>query len=320
MEKSCDFLLGASDAEVARTLAADADADASAGPDPAVGLDRRFTPEEEFFLALDRPFVVPRFEIHHPVDNPVPSPAYLAALRSLSAQWVALAPGVFTGLSWYFNPRDLFHPTFVQLLSAKGKHFLYLLQPELTFRGRYAEVLDRGTNDWTPRYQTSRLFVEAQVLPLHTWEVAPGGRKLFLAKLFEDTWVGETGQSYLRTGQWIDREVTKVLTRAALVPGAKTFPFYPLRCRFGTLAVGCPDLDDAGRRRAAATLDAAWPLVAPWAPTIQADLKADAYRDDHPLIERLRTAWGNTLALRWGRYSLEPVLSGQGKEYVYHGA
>lgn len=315
MEKTCDFFLGASDAEVAQSLAVDV----SAGPALVGGLDRRFTPEEEFFLTLPRPFVVPTFEIHHRVDDPVPSPAYVAALRSLVADWVTQAPGAFAGLSWYFNSRDLFHPTFVQLLSSRGKHFLYLLQPDLTFRGRYAEVLVRGTNDRTARYQTNRLFVEAQVFPLQTWEVGPGGRKLFLAKLFEDTWVGETGQSYLRTGQWIDREVTKVLTRAALVPGTKTFPFYPLRCRLGTLAVGCPDLDDAGRRRAAANLDAAWPLVAPWAPTIQADLKAEAYRDDHPLIERLRTAWGPTLSPRWGHYSLESVLADQGKEYLYHG-
>lgn len=310
MEPSCDFLWGASDAEISGLLAA---------PAGTGTLDRRLTPEEELFLVVDRPVTVPSFGIHHPHDDPTPSPAYVAALRSVVAQWVERLPGVFAGLTWYFNPKDLFHPTFVQLFSVKGRHFLYLLRPDLGFRGRYAQVVDRGSNDQSPRYQTSHLFVEADVLPLETWEVGPGFRKLFLAKLFPHTWAGETGQSYLRTGQWIDRELTKVLSRAALAPGTKTFPYYPLRCRYSTLAVGCVDLDDDGRRRAATTLGAAWPLVAPWAETLQTELKEDGYRDDHPLIDRLRTAWAGALETRWGRYTLEPLVGDHGKEYRYHG-
>jgi hypothetical protein len=310
MDKSCDFLLGASDPEIAGLLA-------SAGGDPRPR-DRRFNQEEEFFLVLDRPFVVPSFEIHHTVSSLVPGPGYLDALRQLVRSWVDLVPEVFAGLSWYFNPRDLFHPVFVQVLSARGQRFLSLLRPDLTFRGRHGEILDRGSNDLTPRYSTRTLFLEAEALPLATWETGPEGKKLFLAKLFEDTYHGEQGLGYLRTGRWIDTEITKLLTRAVVAPGTKTFPFYPLRCRHQTLSVGCVDLTEAGRKRAASHLAAAWPLVAPWAEALQRELKDEGARE--PLADRMKAQWGDRLSHRWGGYRLEAYLNDHDqKEYRYHG-
>ena len=312
MEKSCDFLLGTSDAVVSARLKA-----LTAAP---LNLDRRFTQEEDFFLVLDQPVVVDSFEIHHDVRNLMPSERYLQVLRSLVDAWTDQIPGVFWGLSWFFDPKDLFHPLFVQVLQARDKKYLFLLRPDLTFRHRHGQVLDRGGNDVTPRYSTRHLFVESEVLPLESLESFGGERRAYLSKVFSSTWQGETGRGYFTTGLWVDQEITKVLSKAALTPGTRMFPYYPLRCRWETLSVRCVTPTPEGRKRAAAHLEAALPLVVPWAETIQNDLKSEPYREDHPLIETLRQAWAGKLAGRWGSFRLEAYLNeDEQKEYRYHG-
>lgn len=312
MDKACDFLLGAADPEVAGRLK-------TLSGDPSV-LDRRFTQEEEFFLHLDQPFVVEPFEIHHDPLDPVPAPRYLSVIRSLVESWSAQVPGVFQGLSWFFTPQDLFHPVFVQVLSARGMRHLSVLRADLTFRGRYAEVLDRGTNDRTPRYSTQSLFVDAEVFPLDEVRTEGPFRKVFLSKLFSSTWTGETGDGYQRTGQWIDQEVTRLLSRAALAPGTRAFPHYPLRCTRGTLAVRTATPTAEGRRRAAFVLETAWPLVTPWADRILTGLGAEPFHEDHPLVAELRSAWAGRLEGQWPGFRLMASLNSHDqKEYRYHG-
>jgi len=311
MENSWDFLLSTSDPDVTRRLKGLDDAE------PA--LDRRFTQEEDFFLVLDRPFVVDSFEIHHDVHQSSPSDRYRGVIRSVVDAWADQIPAVFQGLSWFFDPKDLFHPLFVQVLSRRGKPYLFVLRPDLTFRGRHDEVLDRGGNDTTPRYSTSSLFLESEVLPLESWDSAPGEKRLFLSKLFQKTWEGESGQGYFLTGRWIDREISRLLSRVALPQGAKVFPYYPLRCRHDTLSVRCLTPTSEGRKLAAQVLETAWPLVTPWAERIQTELKALPFQDDHPLIEPLRQQWGPVLAPLWASYRLEPYLNeNDQKEYRYH--
>jgi hypothetical protein len=310
MEKLCDLVLGASDAEVASGL--------KSLSDHVPELDRRFTQEEDFFLLLPQPFVVDSFDIHHDVHDKAPPQRYLSMIRSVVRAWGGQLPGVFRGLSWYFDPKDLFHPLFLQVLAAGGKHYLYMLRPDLTFRGRYGQQLERGGNNTTPRFETRALFLESEVVPLETWQSTPDEKRLFLAKIFDETFQGESGRGYFATGRWIDNEISRLLSRAALPQGKRTFPHFPLRCRHRTLSVRCVLPSAEGRRRSASNLEAAWPLVEPWAERIQLGLKAEPFADDHPLIEALRGDWGDRLSARWGAYQLEPYLNNEHKEYRYH--
>ena len=311
MEKLCDFLLGASDLEVSSRLL-------ELG-DQALALDRRLTQEEDFFLVLPRPFVVDSFEIHHDIRNVEPSPQYLRVIRSLVESWAAQVPGVFHGLTWFFDPRDLFHPLFLQFLSVGGRQLLYVLRPDLTYRNRYGEILTRGGNDVTPRYSTSALFLESEVLVLDGAETFTAGQCLVVPKLFQKTWKGESGRGYFVTGSWIDHDITQLLSRVALPVGAKAFPCYPLRCRYESLSVRCLSPTPEGRLKAAQILVKAWPLVRPWAHRIESALKDEPYREDHPLVEQLRDQWGEQLSSLWEPYELTATLnSANQKEYAYH--
>lgn len=312
MEKLCDFLLGPGDPEVSHRLKT---LDARV-PE----LDRRFTQQEDFFLVLERPIVVDPFEIHHDVQNLVPSERYLGVIRSVVKAWSDQVPGVFQGLSWFFDPKDLFHPLFLQVFTAKEKRYLFLLRADLTFRGRHGEILERGGNDTTPRYSTRCLFLESEVLPLDSVETTGSERRITLTKLFPYTWQGEEGRGYFVTGRWLDQEITKLLSRAALAPGMRSFPCYPLRCRYETLSSRCLNPGFPGRQRAAAILSAAWPLVSPWADQIQEDLKDDPFREDHPLVKSLRADWGGRLENVWGAFRTEAYLNEfEQKEYRYYG-
>jgi len=310
METLCDWVLGASDAEISGRL--------RSLPPELPALDRRFTQEEDFFLVLPEFFEVGSFDIHHDVRDPVPPERYLAVVRRLVGAWGELLPGAFAGLSWYFHPKDLFHPLFAQALDLDGRRYLYLLRPDLTFRGRYGRLLEKGGNDVTPRYETNALFLESEVVPLETWESRPSEQLVTLVKIFNATWEGESGRGYFATGRWIDNEISRLMSRAALTAGRRTFPHYPLRCRHQTLSVRCVEPSAEGRRRSAARLEAAWPLVEPWAERIQHDLKSEPFRDDHPLIEALRRDWNGRLSSLWGDYELEPYLNDAHKEYRYH--
>ncbi len=310
MEKLCDLVLGASDDEVAASL--------QSLSDHVPELDRRFTQEEDFFLLLPESFVVDSFSIHHDVHDGSPADRYLSVIRSVVQAWGTQLPGVFSGLTWYFDPKDLFHPLFLQMIDDGDQHYLYMLRPDLTFRGRYSTPLERGGNDTTPRYETRALFLESEVVPLETLESTPQEKRLFLAKIFGETFQGETGRGYFATGRWIDNEISRLLSRAALPKGTRTFPHFPLRCRHRTLSVRCVLPSADGRRRSASNLEAAWPLVEPWAERIQDGLKAEPFADDHPLIEALRGDWGDKLSTRWGTYQLEPYLNNEHKEYRYH--
>ncbi|MEI8092617.1 MAG: hypothetical protein WCG80_00230 [Spirochaetales bacterium] len=313
MEKVCDFLLGASDPSVSALFK-------GLDPQSQRSVQRCFNQEEELFLELAEPLEIRSLDVHHDINNAVPSPQYAAAIDKLGNDLAKVLPAVFSGLTWFFDPRDTLHPLFVQMLSAKDKRYLYVLRVDLTWRPRHGEVLERGTNSRTPHFRTKALFLESEVLPLASLDATPTEKRLYLAKLFQNTWKGESGRRYHVEGQWIDQDITKFLSRMVLTPGRKTFPFYPLRCRYNTLSASCVDLEPEGRRKAAAILDTAWGQIASSSTEIQDHLQAAPFSEDLPLFQRLREVCRPLVEPRLGDYRLEPYLNAdEQKEYRYHG-
>jgi hypothetical protein len=314
MEKTSDFLLGASIPSVTE-LFRNLNPVSSGEP-----LPRCFTQEEELFVRLSEPLLVASIDIHHDVTKITPSAEYVGFIQHLSSELARRLPALFSGLTWFFDPRDTLHPLFIQMLGAKDKRYLYVLRVDLTWRARFCEVLERGSNSRTPKYRTNSLFIESEILPLETLYSSATEKRLHLAKLFQNTWKGESGRRYHVEGQWIDQDITKFVTRAVLSPGRKTFPFYPLRCRFNTLSAACIELDSQGRRKAATILELAWTQLAKRAPEIQSRLQEIPFTEDDHLLLKVREACQPLVEPRLGNYRLEAYLnSHEQKEYLFHG-
>ena len=96
-------------------------------------LTRHFNHNEEFFLSLKVSFSVPSFPIHHDVHNPMPTQKYRDSLKLLLNRTVPLAPQIFRGLTYFFEPDDIFRPGFFQLFRLADFHYLYLLKLDLSF-------------------------------------------------------------------------------------------------------------------------------------------------------------------------------------------
>src|SRR3972149_1984750 len=92
---------------------------------------RHFTQTEDFFLQLASEYVIPRFVIHHNIDKKEPDAGYLAGIETLLERLLNLAPDVLSGLTYVFDPEEIFKPCFYKLYKTQGRSFLYLLRLDL---------------------------------------------------------------------------------------------------------------------------------------------------------------------------------------------
>lgn len=313
MDNSLDFWFSWTDEELSARLAS---LEGKNRP-----FTRHFTQEEDFFLRLDEAFEVPSLAIHHDVNQGQPSREYLQTIKALTGLWAQRLPEVFSGLKWFFDPRDILRPVFAQSLSLHDRHYLYLLRADLTFRSRYAQVLTPGSNDRTPAYTTRSLFLESELLPLEDRRQSNQGWEMTVKKIFRNTWRGESGRGYFLTGHWIDQELTKCLSKAFLAPGTRCFPFYPLRCRYNTLSVSVVSPDFAGRKQAAFVCAELFPQASVLAAELQEVLAESSFDENLPVYHNLRSAFEPGRNRFPQVFRLEPYLNeAEQKEYLYHGA
>lgn len=199
-------------------------------------LSRHFNQNEEFFLKLPTEFYVPSFPIHHDVRIPTPTLRYLETLKLVLNSVVPLAPQLFSGLTYFFDPTDTLRPGFFQLYRLGDTHYLYLLKIDLGYKASEHEVIQPGTNDSTPEYRSSKLFLEGIVIPLTSVHSEGGKVSGFSIKqTISQTWIGETGRGYFVQGIWIDYELTKFFSKLFFPSDKRAYPFYPFQCRYRTI-------------------------------------------------------------------------------------
>ena len=250
---------------------------------------RHFSQNEEFFLALSDTFTVPRFPIHHDIEKELPEREYIEALYSLLDQVVPLAPNLFEGLSYYFNPTDILRPGFFQLFKIKGKLFLYLLQLDISFRTHYGTILEKGGNDKTHTYSSRQLFIDNDLIPLYDYEEKDGRIHSFrIEQLVTKTWIGEYGKGYFVQGIWIDRELTKFFSKLFLPPGKRSYPYYPFPCKHRTICHSVLNLDPEGRKRHLSNLYRARDFLLPYFEEIQENLKDQDFSEELPLFKKMK--------------------------------
>jgi hypothetical protein len=147
------------------------------------------------------------------------------------------------------------------------------------------------------------------------WEL--GRVKAFkIHQLVSNTWIGETGRGYFVHGVWMDGGLTRFFSRLFLPEGARTYPFFPIFCKYKTICASVPSPGPEARRRILPLLHRAISLLNPEMERIQAALKTGEFSDSLPefleLKARVPSAWQEVLK----GYGARSYLNGREmKEY-----
>ncbi len=286
------------------------------GEAPAARFTRHFTQSEDFFIKFDSEYLTPRFHIHHDVKEWQPDDQYLAALDNTLSPLASRAPEVFSGLTYFFDPREIFKACFFRLHESGGEPFFYLLRLDFGFRPNYQTIVDRGDNDVSHVSRTACLFLEPLLIPLRRIEEDGAGRRAIVKSLISRTWIGEYGRGYFRQGIWMDNDLTKFFTRLFLEPDRRPYPFYPFLCNYSTVCAMPAGFGAGSRDAAAASLKEAVAFLEPALPAVQDALKATAFSEDLPVFRELKSRALPSVGSAWKPVSISAYLNAQGlKEY-----
>ena len=209
-----------------------------------------YNQNESFFLKLPDKITVPHFPVYHNIELTTPSSEYINALKTLLSDIVSMVPQVFDGLTYFFDPTEIFSPCFFQLYKAAGQNYLYLVRLNIGFKANEGDIIEAGGNDITHKYVTDHLFLESDFIPLEDVSIVNGRIHYFkITQYIQQTWVGEKGRGYFLRGIWLDEELTKFFSRLFIPAGKRSYPYYPFTCKYKTICHSVLNLDPAGRRR-----------------------------------------------------------------------
>lgn len=279
---------------------------------------RHFSQSEDFFLQLETEYSVPHLPIHHDVRVPVPGREYLATLLAITREVARLAPQVFKGLTYFFDPAEILRPCFFQVLRVEEASYLYLLRIDLVMRAIECTVRERGTNDATPWYTSRRLFLEDTVIPLVEIARENGTVQSFrVRQTISQTWIGEQGRGYFVQGIWMDADLTKFFSRLFLPPSKRTYPYYPYLCKYKTVCQSVVSLSPEGRKKTVPYLHRALEFLAPHMEEIQAHMKNSSFSEELPYFRELKAkvppAWYDV----WANLKVEAYLNAaEQREFV----
>ena len=258
---------------------------------------RHFDQNEDFFLQLPEALTVPSLPIHHDVREDKPSTWYIETLRDFMRGVVSHHIPIFDGLSYMFDPSEVQQPTFYSVYEYEGTSFLFLLRLDLSFRPLLHEVVEQGSNDMSPRYKTSRLYLEADLVPLLSVsgsasdsgaDSSSDGIGFEIEQVISHTWIGETGRGYFVQGIWLDRDLTKFFSKLFLPQGKRIYPYYPFTCKYRSICFTPIDLSPDERTNGLPLLSAAREVLKPHIPEIQDALKEQAFAEDLSVFRRLK--------------------------------
>ncbi len=269
-----------------------------------------FNQNEEMFIHLSSEFEVPQFPVHHDITKKIPSKEYLASLKTFLERVVPLAPDLFTDLTYFFDPTEILHPCFYQLYRLGESLYLYLLRLDLMFKTNQGTLLGTGSNDRTPPYRTSDLFVESDFIPLKNIETNGGKLHSFVInQTISQTWIGETGRGYFLQGIWMDNDLNKFFSKLFLPQGKRTYPFYPFTCKFRTFCMTTPQFGPESRKRFLPYLHKALQVVIPRMDDIQNSLKHVPFSEDIATYQEIRKQVPDPLVTLWSSLTISPYLN-----------
>ena len=248
-----------------------------------------FNQNEESFIKLETEFTVPHFPIHHDTELDTPKQSYMDALENLMKQIIPNTDSIFSSLSYFFNPTEIFHPCFYQIYKYKEQLYLYLVRLDLIYKPSDGTIVEPGSNDITNAYKTANLYLESDMIPLSEYTSKNGKVSGFVIEQnISDTWIGETGRGYLHEGIWIDQELTKYLSRLFIPENKKSYPYYPFTCKYRTFCHTVTDLSPNGRKKHLLYLHTARAFILPLLDKIQEALKQESFSSDLPAFKEMK--------------------------------
>ncbi|MFW6215633.1 MAG: hypothetical protein ACOC45_06770 [Alkalispirochaetaceae bacterium] len=291
-----------SDGEINRVLKSSAGEPAS--------ITRHYTQGEDFFIKLPDGVEVPSFPIHHDVRVRNPDDRYLEKLRGLVEDIHRVVPQLLFDMTYMFDPGDILRPSFYQLYRIGGQPYLYLVKLDLLFRHHAHEVIEKGSNDETPRYKTRRITLEADFIPLKS--ILTENEKVHAFKVdqyISDTWIGETGRGYFVQGIWLDTELTKFFSKLFAPEGKRLYPFYPVNCKYRSICYSVIDVDPEGRKRRLPELHRIRQFLAPHMEEIQEALREESFSPDLETYRNLRNNIPEQLRDLWKDVKVRAYLN-----------
>ncbi|HAK47500.1 MAG TPA: hypothetical protein DCO79_16465 [Spirochaeta sp.] len=268
-----------------------------------------FSQSEDTFIKSDSPFHIPSFSIHHDVEQIVPSEEYLSALRSVITKLAGIFPNIFVGTRYYFDPAEVLRPCFIQIFKIEDCHYLYLLRLDLNIRLSDNEIITQATNDKTAEFTTEKLVLESTIIPIHKPDISASGGEIPINRLFKSTWVSESGSGYHINGEWIDRELTKILSALYLPDNTHSYPYYPFKCDFNTVTLCPAALSAPGRKGFLSYLHKSLPMIKPVLPDIEAVLRNEKFSKDLPIYIDLKRRIPDEWTKTWSSLKISPYLN-----------
>ena len=298
-----------SDGEINRVLKSNVGAPAT--------VTRHYTQGEDFFIKFDGHVDVPSFPIHHDVRMRKPTDEYLHRIRPLIEQIHEAVPQLLANMTYMFDPGEIHRPGFFQLYRLENVTYLYLVRIDLLYRAQAHEVLERGSNDNTPRYRTNRITYEADFIPLK--EVITQDDRIHgfrVDQYVSDTWIGETGRGYFVQGIWLDTELTKFFTKLFAPEGKRLYPFYPINCKYRSICHAVIDVDAEGRKRRLPALHRIRSFLAPHMEEIQDALREESFSTELETFLNLKQSLPDQLRDLWADVKVKAYLNEEEmKEY-----
>ncbi|MBI9101371.1 MAG: hypothetical protein JEY99_03070 [Spirochaetales bacterium] len=269
----------------------------------------RFNQNEEFFLHLDDEFTIPAFKIHHEVSQTIPDKIYLEKIKTVLKGVIPLAPEVFHGLKYFFNPAENLRMSFFQVYRANGNSYLYLMKIDLEHKPGQGIILTQATNDQTAEYRTRNIFIECDIIPINTILSQEKPPAFILEQNISQTWIGQRGKGYLVQGIWIDAELTKFFTKLFLPQGQRNYPYYPFSCRHKTICHTPVNLSVEGRKKHLLMLIKSAHFLKPRMERIEAAMKQDNFSESNPVFQAIKKEVPPAWTEPWKNLKVTPFLN-----------
>ncbi len=289
----------------------------SAEPEPGYRAVCRFSQNEDQFSVLADTYEVPSFPVHHNFQNHVPPDGYVEALSVVLRRVTKLAPRLLAGTSWFFDAANIHAPGFFRIERYGGRAYLYLARIDLSCRPLDSEIIAAGSNSYTHRFRTNRLYHESDWFPLSPDFDALSGDPISFDQTIPVTWKGESGEGYMIHGIWMDADINKFFSKLVLPKGKRNHPFYPVTCKHRCVSVNALGLEPGTNDLGPKTLHGIRERLEPDLDAILEDLQNAAFSELLPLYRELKAKIPAELGEPWANLRVTPYLNDrEHKEYT----